>query len=181
MPTRTLTPPPADPASTEIPVGVTPPGFGLPSHRQPIQDPLDPQRTTTTAEPDVPADNGQAEPSRPPTTPKIGPSQVFSPDPETFEVVIATAVGLASLGVNHRLSPETNTWLADESQAHDIAAPLARIAARHIRLSDQALATDLGDGLEAGIAAVGYVVTSHQRSVQARRQAGGWSDAEQAS
>lgn len=171
---------------------MTAPGFGAPSHQQPTLDPPNPEATTVTVLQDLgtdPSPRGRSDdsaadlgspPPRSSTTPKIGPSQVFSPDSAAFEGTIAAAFGLASMGLSWRKSPDTGAWIATEEEQAAIAEPLARIAARHVKVTSNGAASDLGDGLEAAFGIVGYAFAAKTRDTDAQRQqdAGGFSDLE---
>jgi hypothetical protein len=86
------------------------------------------------------------------------------------------------MGMSWRLSPETGAFMATAEEQKAIAEPLARIAARHIKVASDQAASDLGDGLEAAMGVVGYAVAAKTRDVETRREmaaAGGFSTLEQ--
>lgn len=132
----------------------------------------------------APGGDDGGDPGPPPprsSTPPIGPSQVFSPDNEAFAGVIGVAVGLGSMGLSWRLSPNTGAYVATEDEQAAIAAPLARIAARHVKVASNETASDLGDGLEAALGILCYGIAAQTRAVEIKRQAtvAGFTDLEQ--
>lgn len=172
------------------------PGFKEP-RRQPSDDPLDPETTTVSPPPSAPRDSATleddspaprweeatgpeaadfsddfdvvAEPT-PTTTSPTGPSPASFLDPTTFEEPIGAVVGLASLGVHYARRADGDLWIADEEDVHAIAAPLARIAARHAPMG-AGQANDLSDGIAVAIGATNYAIKNIQREAAYRSAA----------
>ena len=149
------------------------PGW-LPPVRQPSDDPLDPEVTTTIREgrpspspPDPGPASGDESPPRPTMTSKgPGRSPGFT-DPAAFLGVTGALVGLASMGVHYARRAPEGLWLADEEDVANIAGPLARIAARHSPVSGTE-ANDVGDALAAAVGVAGYAMKNLAREAAAK-------------
>lgn len=170
----TTTPPDSTtPTSTaphpEIPAADLP-GFQRPS--PPRRDPLDPAVSTVDSPDPNPSDVDEDDELVDDKIRSPGPTTTAgsfpASSPETFVPVIATAVDAVGLGLHFRLANEkrigpNDLWLADDVDRAMISMPLARIAARHIKLADGP-ANDVSDGIETAIATTGYVLKNFQRA-----------------
>ncbi|MCU1449326.1 MAG: hypothetical protein JWP02_1496 [Acidimicrobiales bacterium] len=161
------------------------PGFKSP-RRQPADEPLDPEKTSLLPPwpgPETPTgasseagpapidnENGAAswdnyedvdEPI-PTSSSRGGRSRGYILDPATFLEPIGALVGLASLGVHAARRAPDGLWIADEEDVDNIAAPLARIAARHAPMG-MGEASDLADGIAAAIGVTNYAIKNIQR------------------
>lgn len=175
------------PDSTTPDLEATMPGFLSPP--APTPDPIDPNRTTVTTSSTSSSTSEPTSPSAPSdgdrdesdalssTTSPLGPSQVSTADPDAFAGMLGIAFGMAGLALHARLTPGDNTcWIPDERDVDDVCGPLSRIIARRVKVSSRA-AGDVTDAMDAGVAAVGFVVANLQRQAELRAVAAageGW-------
>jgi hypothetical protein len=145
----------------------------------PREDPLDPTSTSTRSLPpeeelatgSSPGEGwgiggerdelGEASASRTTT-----PSRVFTEQAKAFEALLGTGLGMATMVAHSKMAPEgSDVWLATDDEIEAVAAPLSRILARHTPVSS-GRATDLADGIEAGVGVAGYVVVNLRRQAE---------------
>lgn len=166
------------PDSTTPDLEATMPGFLSPP--TPTPDPIDADRTTVTTSSTGSSTSESTSPSAPSdgdrdesdalssTTSPLGPSQVSTADPDAFAGLLGIAFGMAGLALHARLTPGDNTcWIPDERDVDDVCGPLSRIIARRVKVSSRA-AGDVTDAMDAGVAAVGYIVGNLQRQAELR-------------
>lgn len=155
--------------------GATVPGFGPP--RTPpgprTDPPLDPEVTTITEGPAGGMPEGELAGERIPRMETTGsspgstdPLGIVTGDPAAFEPLADLFVDLAALAAHSRLAPGNNDlWMADEQDHEMIAAPLARIAARHAPIAAGPMG-DVADGLQAVVGIAGYTMKNIKRRAE---------------
>lgn len=134
----------------------------LPGWRRPVS-PSPPPSPTSEPGPSPsssPTPTSEAAEGLPPLGPVADPAPPSSTPASTdaLDHAARLLVGLAGLGLHWRLSPGANTgWIPTEDETADIAAPLARIAARRLPVGT-GVPNDLADGAEALLASGNYAL-----------------------
>lgn len=157
-------PPPSPPPETTVPV----PAFSQP--RPPAADPLPPDSQVTAEPQPVPGGSGSS-----------GGPAGFTASTDR-KVIEQAAAGIAGLGLeaaggllNMRLTPpeDEDTWLPDGQDLDQVAAPLGRIAARHVPLPDVSARelSDLQDAIAAAIGLAGWLIKGFAGWVGSRARA----------
>lgn len=152
------------------------PGFAAPPPPR-TPDPLDPDATTISPpnDPDLGAADSWAgeqqeeEPRRASAATSTASSKA-STDWRDLLPIAGTLVGMTSMLVrwlrSRRRTLPDGVWIADEDDAAAIAAPLARIAARHSPISGEGSA-DMVDALEVLVGTTGYAMKNLEREALA--------------
>lgn len=160
-PDSTTPTPEAEPLEAELP------GWSSPTH--PKLDPLDPSTTTVTDLPpaltqtpqfgDPPLDDLDHEAPTEQTNPRperTSPRSAGDPTIASAAAgLFALAASVVALVLNATVGRGSGAYLMHPEEADAIGGPLGRIASRRVAIGDGDV-TDVGDGIQAGVATAAY-------------------------